>query len=96
MSETRISKRIGVSSNSDIDDDPTMYLDPKHLKMIFPMDVSTKESKNVATKKKISFEKVTASKGHRKKRMKAVSDNWQCFFLCSQHSQIFKGYKVCI
>lgn len=42
MSETRISKRIGVSSNSDIDDDPTMYLDPKPLKMIFPMDVSTK------------------------------------------------------
>ena len=56
-----MSKSYRVSSNSDIDDDTIMYPDPKPLKMIIPVYISTKESKNDVTKRKTTFEKVSAS-----------------------------------
>lgn len=40
-----------------------MYLDPKPLKMIVLVDVSTKESNNVVIKRNVSYEKVSASNG---------------------------------
>lgn len=63
MSEKDMSKRTMVSTNSKTDGDIFMYLDPKPLKMIVPVDVSTKESKNATTKKNTSCEKVSSSKG---------------------------------
>lgn len=58
-----MSKRTRVSSNNINDDDTIMYLNPKPLKMIFPVNVLTNESKNAATKRNTSFEKVSALKG---------------------------------
>ncbi|KAI5418165.1 hypothetical protein KIW84_042702 [Lathyrus oleraceus] len=58
MSEKGMSKKIMVSSNNDIEDDTIMYLDLKPLKIIVLMDISIKESKNAATKRKTSIEEV--------------------------------------
>ncbi|CAI8606749.1 unnamed protein product [Vicia faba] len=47
------SNKIWVYDFNDNDDEPIMFLNPKPLLMVFPVDISTKRTKSIATKKKL-------------------------------------------
>lgn len=64
MGEKGTSKKSRVFDSSDIDDEPIMFLDPKPLKMIVIVDISTDKAKNDATKRKKKMSKKVSTLVH--------------------------------
>lgn len=61
MDEKGTSKKTRVPKSTDIDDEPIIFLNPKPMTIIVPVDILTDKSKSTTIKKKNSMEKVSTS-----------------------------------